>query len=57
MTQDYQSLASLLFPEGLLEYFELTSYTKEGEALRFNLSEKNVIPEEYKGKKLLSKGF
>jgi hypothetical protein len=57
MTVDYQSIASLFFPEGLLEYFEVTTYNKEGETLSFNLSEKNVIPEEYKGKKLLSKGF
>ncbi len=57
MTLDYQTIASLLFPEGLLDYFDVTSYNKEGERLSFALSEKNIIPEEHKGKKLLSKGF
>lgn len=57
MTPIYQSLASLFFPEGLLDYFDVTSYNKEGGTLSFALSEKNITPEEHKGKTLLSKGF
>ena len=57
MNIDYQTIASLLFPEGLLEYFDVTSYKKQGESISFELSEKNIVPEEYHGNKLISKGF
>ena len=59
MTIDYQIIASLLFPEGLLDYFDVTFYEKSGktESIVFHLSEKNIIPEEYTGKNLVSKGF
>ena len=57
MKTNYESIASLLFPEGLLEYFEVISYDKKGESINFYLSEKNIHPEEYSGKTLLSKGF
>lgn len=57
MSINYHTIASLLFPEGLLEYFDVTSYEKEGESISFELSEKNIIPEEYNNFKLVSKGF
>jgi hypothetical protein len=59
MPIDYQTIASLLFPEGLLDYFDVTYYEKsaETESIVFHLSEKNIIPEEYTGKDLVSKGF
>jgi len=57
MNTDYQAIASLLFPAGLLEYFDVTSYEKQGESIIFELSEKNIIPEEYNSYKLVSKGF
>ncbi len=51
------SITELLFPEGLLDYFEITNYVKESKQITFYLEEKNVIPEEYKTEKLISKGF
>jgi len=59
MSIDYQNIASLLFPEGLLDYFDVTYYEKlaETESIVFHLSEKNIIPDEYTGINLVSKGF
>jgi len=57
MQTDYKTIASLLFPEGLLDYFDVLEYNKDGEAISFHISEKNLIPSEYKDKKLISKGF
>jgi len=51
------SLLSLFFPEGMLEYFEITEYKKSPKNIDFYLSEKKIIPTEYKDKKLTSKGF
>ncbi|NPD48318.1 hypothetical protein HNS38_20040 [Lentimicrobium sp. L6] len=48
---------SLFFPEGMLDYFDITDFTKTSERIDFYLSEKNIIPIEYKDKKLTSKGF
>jgi len=57
MHTDYKTIASLLFPEGLLDYFDIEKYEKKGETISFHLSEKNTIPEEHRGKRILSKGF
>jgi len=57
MQTDYKTIASLLFPEGLLDYFDVENYAKEGETITFHISEKNLIPSEYTDKKLVSKGF
>jgi len=57
MQTDYKTIASLLFPEGLLDYFDISEYIKEGETIIFHISEKNIIPNEHKDKKLISKGF
>jgi len=57
MQTDYKTIASLLFPEGLLDFFDVEDYVKEGETIIFHISEKNIIPNEHKDKKLISKGF
>lgn len=57
MTSDNISLLGLFFPEGMLNFFEITDFTKTKERIIFHLSEKNIIPIEYKDKKLTSKGF
>jgi len=57
MQIDYQTVASMLFPEGLLDYFDVTSCEIKGETVEFHISEKNIIPNEYSNEKLLSKGF
>ncbi len=56
MSEDL-SILSLFFPAGMLEYFEITDYKKNIKAIDFYLSEKKIIPTEYKDKKLTSKGF
>lgn len=48
---------SLLLPEGLLEYFILSHYANTGQELCLYLEEKNLIPDEYRDDKLISKGF
>ncbi|WP_371742972.1 hypothetical protein [Lentimicrobium sp. S6] len=55
--QNDLAIMSLFFPEGMLDYFDITDFTKTSERIDFYLSEKNIIPIEYKDKKLTSKGF
>lgn len=50
-------LAKLLFPEGILEYFEIKSYKEEFGKVHFYLEEKNILPDEYKSEQATSKGF
>ena len=57
MSQAEQTLISLLLPEGILDYFELTQVEKEGKMLNIYLEEKNIAPEGYSNKDLESKGF
>jgi hypothetical protein len=52
-----QELASLLLPEGMLEYFEITRLEKSQESYTLHLSERNIVPDNYKNDPLLSKGF
>ena len=57
MQDSYSELIKLLFPEIIIEYFELTSYKKGEEMLHLYLKELNSIPKEYRKNKLSSKGF
>lgn len=57
MNDSFDILLKLILPEGIEEYFELTSHIKEGETLHLYLKEKNIIPTEYSNDKLISKGF
>ncbi|MRX75498.1 transposase, partial [Pedobacter petrophilus] len=41
MSQAAETLISLLLPEGILDYFELTKVDKEGKMLNIYLQEKN----------------
>jgi len=52
-----QSLIELFLPEGILEYFQVTSVKKKEDSFQISLEEKNITPDEYSGQKLLSKGF
>lgn len=47
----------LFLPEGLLDYFEVTSASKTTEGYIISLIEKELRPGEFSGKKLISKGF
>ena len=51
------SLIELFLPEGILNYFDVTSGTKELTHYTISLEEKNLHPEEFKGQKLFSKGY
>lgn len=54
----YQELASLLLPEGLLDYFEITNIVKGVDGkVDISLTEKNIPPVEFKDQLLHSKGF
>ena len=44
-------------PDGLLVYFTLSNHKFDQETLHSYLEEKNLIPEEHSGPKILSKGF
>lgn len=52
-----KELASLILPEGILTYFEVTSVEKSEEEYWISLVEKELTPSEFKGHKLSSKGF
>jgi len=44
-TQDnYRTIVSLLLPEGLLDYFNITEATTSNEGLSIYLEEKNIAP-------------
>lgn len=52
-----KNFLDMILPQGILEYFLLTDFTSSTSEIRLYLEEKNVIPEEYQGDKLTSKGF
>ena len=52
-----RNFLDLILPQGILEYFLLTDYTSSTCEISLYLEEKNVIPEEYRSDKLISKGF
>ena len=54
---DNSLFLSMVLPDGLLEYFELTSFTKSEDGFKIYLSEKNIPPAEFASDKLSSKGF
>ena len=47
----------LLLPDGVLDYFEIVEVVKNEQSTSIYLQEKNIIPEEYIGRRLESKGF
>jgi hypothetical protein len=51
------SLAKVVLPHGILEYFTLSNVVQTEDILSIYLNEKNIIPEEYTNCKLSSKGF
>ena len=54
---DNLDLFSYVLPDGILEYFELKCCKKFGMELEIYLTEKNIVPEEFIGKQVESKGF
>ncbi len=57
MQDNYITLVSLLLPEGILEYFDITDATLTKEGLSIYLEEKNTPPQGYTSEQLQSKGF
>lgn len=51
------SIIEMILPEGILNYFEVTKFTKEASSYRIYLSETNIPPAEHASNKLTSKGF
>lgn len=51
------SLLKYVLPKEMAEYFDVIEIKQNEEELPLFLDEKNLIPEEHKGKKLISKGF
>lgn len=52
-----KNFLDLFLPQGILEYFLLTDFNSSTSEISLYLEEKNVIPEEYRSDKLISKGF
>jgi len=52
-----KQLASLLFPKGLLDFFDVVSIKEEKGNYHFYLDEKNKAPQGYFKKDIESKGF
>lgn len=51
------TLISLMLPEGILDYFDLTNVSKDATGINIFLEEKNLPPEGYQKLELESKGF
>ena len=54
--EDY-TLAKLILPEEILEFFKIKNIVSIGESYHIHLEEKNIPLEEYSHHKLTSKGF
>lgn len=52
-----QELLSLFFPDGILEYFEIESFSNGSTELQFHLIEKAIPPKEYENQPLQKRGF
>ncbi len=55
--QEYQLLANLVLPSGILDYFSISKIDQNPEVYSIYLEENNQIPIEYSHDKLVSKGF
>ncbi len=53
----YQLLIKALLPEEIFEYFEILRVIVSDKTIDVHLDELNLPPSEYKGFKLISKGF
>ncbi len=57
MQDNYSTLVSLLLPEGILEYFDITETGSNSEGLNIYLEERNIPPQGYRAEDIVSKGF
>ncbi len=56
-TGNYEVLASLVLPQGLLDYFSIVKIDQSENLYQFYLEEINIKPAEYVNERLVSKGF
>ena len=54
---NYRAIVSLLLPQGLSDYFDITDVTSSPEGFSIYLEEKNIAPQGYTLDQLESKGF
>ena len=57
MHTSFNSVLDIIFPKALREYFVLVKQTIGEERYDFYLEEVNIVPQQYEGNKILSKGF
>ena len=57
LSDSYQTLISLLLPEGILDYFDIVNTVSDKDGLSIYLDEKSTAPDGYKPEDLESKGF
>jgi hypothetical protein len=53
----FLSLMRYIFPEEIVDYFDLVDLQEKGESLHLYLDECNIVPEEYKDLSLQPNGF
>ena len=53
----YTDLIKLILPEFLVDHFDLTRTTKADEKMHLYFEERNIVPEEAKGRILIAHGF
>ena len=51
------SILELILPKEILQYFTVTNLISQDKEVHLYLDERNEVPEELKGEKLVSKGF
>lgn len=51
------SILEMILPKEILEYFTVVKLTNQPKEVHLYLDERNEVPDEYKGEKLISKGF
>jgi hypothetical protein len=54
---NYETLLSLILPDGIFDYFDITEVSSKPEGMSIHLEEKNVAPHGYSSEQLQSKGF
>ena len=51
------NILELILPKEILQYFTVTNLTTQAKEVHLFLDERNEVPDELKGEKLISKGF
>lgn len=57
MASEELKFIGYFLPEGILDFFKVSKVVQSEEGLHIYLEEKNIIPQEFTGNRLTSKGF